>query len=400
MRAATVRRRIALAAGRSPAGMLLGMVLFTVSAVGQQVSGNSADQTAPASKFRSAEAGNLDVSGFLDEPYGFLPIAMPITEPAVGYGGAGALAFISNPDVRDRSDLARPNITAVGGMGTQNGSWGALAGDSRHWLDDRVQTLVGIVYASIHLDYYGVGDDPVLSEEPLGYNLQPKGGAAETKYRIGDSRAWIGLLYAYAATDLRFDAPVGTPGLPSFRSRSNVGGLTPSFTFDTRDNIFTPTRGTYLGASASLFSPALGGDDDFQRVQLQGMQYWPLKPKLFLGTRAQVSAGFGDTPFYLRPFIYMRGVPLMRYQGEEMAQIETELRWQFWRQFSLVGFVGGGLVWTGLERLERTRAVPAGGVGFRYEVSRKYGIHMGLDVAVGPADPAIYIQVGSAWARP
>ena len=41
-----------------------------------------------------------------------------------------------------------------------------------------------------------------------------------------------------------------------------------------------------------------------------------------------------------------------------------------------------------------------GGTGFRYELARKYGLHMGVDVAFGPDGPVFYIQFGSAWARP
>lgn len=361
---------------------------------------NASDTASAPSKFRSAEDGRFDVSGFLDEKYGFLPIVMPITEPAVGYGAAGALAFISKPLGQAQSGYDRPNITMVGGMGTENGSWGAVAGDFRNWFDDRLQTLAGVVYASVNLDFYGIGGDSVLANDPLRYNLEPKGGTLQAKYRIGDSRFWTGLNYAFASTDVRFDAPAGTPGLPTFRSESNVGGLTPSLTFDTRDNLFTPTRGTYVEVTAGLFSEALGGDDEFQRAQIVAMQFAPLHPRLFLGLRGQAAASFGAAPFYLRPFIYMRGVPMMRYQGEEMAQIEAELRWQFWKRFSLVGFAGAGAAWNNFERLDNTQTVVAGGAGFRYELARKYGIHMGLDVAFGPDNTAVYVQVGSAWARP
>lgn len=90
----------------------------------------------------------------------------------------------------------------------------------------------------------------------------------------------------------------------------------------------------------------------------------------------------------------------MRYQGEDVGQMEAELRWQFWKRFSVVGFVGGGAAWNDFQRFEEAQTVLAGGTGFRYELSRKHGIHIGVDVAVGPADPAIYIQVGSAWMRP
>ena len=46
------------------------------------------------------------------------------------------------------------------------------------------------------------------------------------------------------------------------------------------------------------------------------------------------------------------------------------------------------------------KSVTAGGVGFRYLVAGKHGLHMGLDVAWGPDDPVIYVIVGNAWLRP
>jgi outer membrane protein assembly factor BamA len=318
----------------------------------------------------------------------------------VGYGAAGWLTFISKPLSEAQAGFGRPNITIVGGLGTENGTWGAMVGDVRHWFDDRLETQAGLVYSSVNLDFYGIGKDRALDKNPLRYNLEPRGGVVRAKYRIGESRLWAGLGYAFAATRVTFDAPAGTRGLPDFQRDSNVGGLTPSITYDSRDNIFTPTRGTFVEAVAGFFSQALGGDDEFQRVQVAALQYIPLHPKWYLGLRADGAASFGDTPFYLRPFISLRGAPIMRYQGEEVAQVEAELRWQLWKRFSLVGFVGGGAAWTDFERFHSTQTVVTGGVGFRYEVARKYGIHMGLDVAFGPDNTAVYVQVGSAWARP
>ncbi len=380
--------------------VLIAIALCGSSAAGQTSITNTPATTNAPSKFRSADDGWLDVSGFLDEQYGFLPVAIPITEPAVGYGAAGGLAFISKPLGEIKEGFNRPSITFAGGMGTENGSWGAVAGDVRYWLDDRLQTVAGVVYASVNLDFHGIGAGGDLADRPLHYNLEPKGGMLQTKYRLGNSRFWAGLSYAFAATDIAFDAPAGTAGLPDFQRESNVGGLTPSFTHDSRDNIFTPTRGTYVEASVGLFTEALGGDDEFQRARVLGMQFIPLSSKLFLGLRGEVAASFGDAPFYLRPFVYLRGAPIMRYQGEEMAQLEAELRWQFWKRFSVVGFAGGGAAWNDFERFDSTQTVVTGGVGFRYELARAYGIHMGVDVAFGPDNTAVYIQVGSAWTRP
>lgn len=406
LRCSTACRSLSWCLLRAPnakSGWLIILVFLLLSfcdALAQTTMTNAVPNTNAVSKFRSPDDGWFDMSGFLDESYGFVPVVIPITEPAVGYGAAGGVAFVNKPAGEARAGYGRPNITAVGALGTENGTWGALAADVRQWLDDRLQTLVGVVYASVNLDFYGIGQDSALSRHPLRYNLEPVGGMAQAKYRVGGSRFWAGLSYVYAATGVSFEAPVDTPGLPGFNEDSNVGGLTPSLTYDSRDNIFTPNRGTYVEVNAGLFSEWLGGDSDFQRPHLIAIHYVPLLPRLTLGLRGDAAASFGDVPFYLRPFISLRGAPAMRYQGEEIAQLEAELRWQFWKRFSLVGFVGGGAAWNDVEQFSDTQTIVTGGTGFRYELARRYGLHMGLDVAFGPDNTAIYVQFGSAWMRP
>ena len=186
--------------------------------------------TNAVSRFRPPDDGWFDVSGFLEEKYGFIPVPLIITEPAVGYGGGAGLMFLSKPLPRAEDGLGRPNITVVGGFGTENGTWGTLAGDMRYWLDEHLQTLVGLVYSSVNLDFYGIGNDPTLANNPLRYNLEPKGGTARAKYRSGDTRLWAGLNYAFASTEVTFDKPPGTPGEPPFQHESHVGGFTPSLT--------------------------------------------------------------------------------------------------------------------------------------------------------------------------
>jgi hypothetical protein len=352
------------------------------------------------SKFISAEDGWFDVSAFLDEKYGFLPMVAPITEPAVGYGAAAGLIFIDQPLGKAQGKFKRPNITAVGGFATENDSWGAALGDMRMLLDDRLQTLAGMLTASINLDFYGIGDDPLLDDDPLHYTLEPRLAFLQGKHQLGESRFLAGLSYVYATTDVTFRAPDWTPGLPVHSTESSVGGLMPSLTYDTRDNIFTPIRGLFVEGTLGLFDEALGSDDEFQRDQLIAMYFVPLSSKVFVGVRGQVAAVSGDAPFYLHPYIALRGAPAMRYQGEAVAHIEGEVRWQFWKRFSLVGFVGTGTAWTEFEEFERSKSIVTGGGGARYEIARKYGIHMGVDLAVGPDETAIYVQLGSAWARP
>jgi outer membrane protein assembly factor BamA len=366
---------------------------------GAKVNGEGAKATnagTPGAK----DDGWPDLSSFLDQKFGFLPVAMPITEPAVGYGAAGGLGFLSKPLGDAAKGLGRPNITFVGGMGTENGSWGMFAADSRYWLDDRVQTLAGFVHASVKLDFHGIGHDSKLQDHPIRYTLEPTAGAAIGKYRLGMSRWWVGIGYAFAHTKVTVDSPAELSNLPDQESTSNTAALLPSLVFDDRDTIFTPTRGTYLEASVNVAGKWLGGDDNFARPGFTVLQYVPLPHDFYFAVRTEGRAAFGDAPFYMLPYISLRGVPVMRYQGEETLVLEAELRWQFYKRFSLVAFGGAGNAWNDFEKLDNSQGVGAGGGGFRYELARKYGIHMGVDVAFSPDATAFYIQVGSAWMRP
>jgi hypothetical protein len=343
--------------------------------------------------------GWLDVSDFLAEPYGVLPFIW-LTEPTLGTGVGGGLVFLGKPHPEARPGTGRPSITLLGGVGTNNGSWGAYAADSRYWLSDRLHTLVAAAYASAKLDFYGVGGDRLFRDDPLRYEIAPTGALAQGRYRLGDSSFWAGARYVFAAADVTFEAPATTPGVPDVERPSQVGGLSALATFDTRDNIFTPLRGTLLEGSFGLFAPWLGADDTFERASLLALQYFELPAQLYLGLRGEAAAAFGDSPFYMAPYVDMRGVPLLRYQGEQMALLEAELRWQFWKRFSLVAFGGGGGAWNDFERLDAFHGVVAGGGGVRYELAQSYGIHAGFDVAVSRDMVAVFFEVGSGWMRP
>jgi len=356
--------------------------------------------TNTSSKFISAEDGWLDVSKFLDEKYGFMPLVIPITEPAVGYGAAGGLAFIDKPFGKAQAGYGRPNVSFVGGLATENGTWGVMAGDMHHWMGDRLQTLVGVVRASVNLDFYGIGRNDALKNSPRSYNLEPDAGFARAKYRIGGSQFWAGLAYALASTQVTFDTPGFIPGLPDFQRESRVGGLAPTISYDSRDNMFTPKTGAFVEVTAGFFAPAFGGDGDFKRHSLTAMQFLPLHEDVLLGLRGDATVSSGDVPFYMYPFIMLRGAPVMRYQGAEVAQAEAEVRWQCWKRFSFIGFAGYGAAWNDFTRIDNTRTIVTGGTGFRYEIARAYGLHMGVDLAFGPDVTAIYIQFGSAWMRP
>jgi len=214
-----------------------------------------------------------------------------------------------------------------------------------------------------------------------------------------DSPWWLGLRYVYADVDptLRDDALF--PGLAD-AARVKVSAPTAIVEYDSRDNVFTPTRGVYAETSFLASRRSLGASDEFDRFQQLLTGWVPLQPRLTLGARGNYAWSSSGTPFFLRPFIVLRGVPAVRFQGEQAASAEAELRWQFFDRWSVLAFGGAGATRTPRRDDELRQDVGSGGLGLRYELARKFGLHAGIDVAHSPGTTAIYFVVGNAWFRP
>ncbi len=340
--------------------------------------------------------GCFDLSEFIKEPLGFVPVVMPITEPAVGYGAGGALVFISPNEPTSSGQYVRPNLTLLGGMATENGTRGYFGMHIGSWFEDKLQTRVAVYDVSANLDFYSIGDIDLNGD--VGYNLDTRGIFLEGMYRVGDSKWMLGGSYDYSETKAKFDIP-NLPGLSQLEKRNNFGGLSVIVDYDSRNNFFTPTGGVNFETKYTFFDPALGSDDEFQLLDLTLMNHHQWCDKWTFSLLASYQESFGDAPFYRQPYVSLRGVPMRKYQANRVAFSEAELRWQFLDRWSLLGFAGIGVTNDTNGLRENTDDVVAGGFGFRYLIAREVGLHMGADLAFSEETTAFYIQFGNAWMK-
>ena len=351
-------------------------------------------------RFFDPEDGQLDMSYFLENPRGFLPIPLVVTEPAVGYGGGVAGMFLRPRKQAGSEGWARPNISGLGAFGTQNDTWGAFAGDASLWFDGRLKTLAGAGTGRANLDFYALGDGGPTFEQKVRYSLAFTGAVLQGSWQVAPRSAWwIGLRYVYAEVEPTLRDEPAFPGLVD-AVRFKVSAPTVLLEFDTRDNLFTPTRGLYAETSYLASREQFGSSDDFERFQQVLMGWYPLARKVTLGARANYAKSSSGTPFFLRPFVQLRGVPAVRWQGDEAMSAEVEGRWQFHGRWSAVAFAGAGKARTSRGGFSNDEKVTSGGVGFRYELARKFGLHAGMDVAASAGTTAVYFQLGNAWFRP
>lgn len=380
-------------AARLAAALLGAAVLLPVPAAGLELP--------DLATFEDPVDGRFDASRWLLDRKGFLPVPILITEPALGYGGGVALLFFHrNLAAEQTADGVRrfdpPDITAGGAFGTENGSKAGGIGHLGFSEGRRWRYAAGAAYGSLNLAWYGL---PGIGggEQPRGldFNIDARGSMADVRRRFGDTEWWAGLRYIGAKTQSQF-ALRAPSDIPARQFDTVTSGLGVVVEYDGRDNIFTPNNGVRLYLDSLRYSGALGSDHDFSRSRFAFNGFHPLGESVVLGFRADAQFVDGDVPFYAVPFIELRGIPAMRYQGERTAVLEVEARWNLDGRWSLVGFAGAG------------RAAAAGdvgsaptrvtkGVGVRYLLARVLGMHVGVDVARGPEESAFYITMGSSW---
>lgn len=357
--------------------------------------------------------GQLDASKYLAEKKGFLPVPVIITEPAVGYGlGVAAVFFHDplagktkpgeefNPNPDRDGNLKPPSVSALFGGYTENDTWFAGAAHFGVWKDDAMRYTGVLGKASINMKFYGLDSGGILGNRPIKFNTEGDYLLQQLLFRIRESNFLAGLKYSYLKTDNTFNTSSLLPGLglPDITFSSTSAGLGAVFRYENLDNTLTPGRGLKAELSVINYGATWGGDSDFNKYRLFANYWFPIKPDWVIGLRVDGSAVTDNPPFYEYPFIDMRGIPAMRYQGEETLVGEVEARYDVTPRWSVLGFIGTGKAFSDRGRGDSTTVVSKG-VGFRYLTARRFGLRAGIDVAWGPEDTAFYIQVGSAWSR-
>jgi hypothetical protein len=368
------------------------MLLFAGSALAQE-----------RSLFTDPEDGKLDASEWLLERKGFLPVPILITEPAIGYGAGVALLFFRESigdavtKAKAGGRLTPPDIYGMALAATENGTQAAGAFGLVTFAEQLWRWRGAIARPDVNLDFYGTNGTESSRELKLGYNVEGWVSTQQLMRRLGESENFIGARWIYLDLDTRFDSGRPEPVLPPGGRAVKSSGLGLTFEHDSRDNFFTPSSGWKAYLESMFYSPDIGGDDKYQTYRAQVFGYLPLEKSFVLGGRLDARAGRGDVPFYQLPFVELRGIPAARYQDENAGVAEAELRWNATPRWALVGVLGAGRAWGSSTEFGDAETVTSWGAGFRYLIARRLGIYMGVDLAKGPEETAIYIQAGSAW---
>jgi len=334
----------------------------------------------------------IDMSDFLLNKKGVLIVPSIITEPAVGYGVIGAAVYFHSAYTEKKGP---PSMSGILGGGTQNGTWMAGGFHVGYWNHDRIRYMGAIARTDANVDFYGPEND-----EPFNLNLDAWFLVQQIKFRVAASNFFLGGRYLYLDTDNTFAMPVQIPEFQETTFNSKLGEATLVTNYDSRNNVFSPQKGFFLELTGTYADNWLGSDDQYGRISSTMIGYFPVNKKLFVGVRQQNTYSLGDIPFYARPVVMLRGAPITKYQNNNTTLLETEVDWNLYKRWSLLGFTGIGNAFKDYDSFNKGKSVATIGTGFRYLLMRKLGAQMGMDFAASSGgDAAFYIVFGCSWLR-
>ena len=350
-----------------------------------------ADDAEKSSIWRDPEDGAFDMTNWLLSQHGFLPMPIIVTEPAVDGGiGATVLYFWANEEKVAKGISL--DITGGAFVYTFNGSIGGGVFHLGFWRDDTIRYRGALVRSNAYMDFF-----LSLPKEdyPVTTGFDSWAIVQDVAFRLDDSKYFLGpRWFMFLSDNTIVGAPIEPEDLDTNYSAQGV-----VFGWDDRDTVWTPSSGK-KGELQVLFAiPVPLEDSTFWLVDARFTDYRPFTPKVVYGDRWSILTSFGDTPYYAKPGIDMRGVPKGRYSGDYVAQYEGEFRIALNSRWDIMALGGGGFTFTEARFLKdlRSEFIYSAGTGIRYQISRRMGISSGVDVAFSNEDWAIYFITGNKW---
>ena len=331
---------------------------------------------------------------------GIIPVPIIITEPALGgFGGGLALGYLHSNRHSIRPNTP-PTISGIAGGVTSNGTWFAGLGHSHSFVNDHIRYMGGMAYTDVRITFYD-NNSVLFGSIPFNVIMNSWGTVQKLLFRIKESNMFLGPSYIFINSKIRLnentDHPLLDSLINSIEQTSNLGMLGLEFNYDSRDNFLSPNKGLYIGGKYHYNASFLGGDQDFGKTEIFGKVYLQVSNQVFGAFRIDGQFIGEEAPFYARPYIYLRGVPAARYQGNQVMVVETQWRWLFYRNLSIVGFTGTGKALDNFDEFGSAEWIYNYGGGARFALKRLFDMRMGVDVAWSNEDFAWYISVGSSF---
>lgn len=255
------------------------------------------------------------------------------------------------------------------------------------WMNENSGHFNGrLEFSDYPFKFYGIGNNVVQQTEEF-YATRYAHLQLVYQKRIA-SGIYLGPQYEFRLDDIykTEDGGLLDNGKVPGSEGQRVSGVGLVLSFDTRNNIFQPEKGTFHQASFISYQGFLGSNYNFNHYQLDFRKYMATFRGQVLAVQAWYSFTSGQPPFQQLSMMggsdLMRGYFEGRYRDGQAMVYQAEYRMPVYRKLALVLFGSAGQVSDKISSYALHRFRYGGGMGFRYKLTDD-GLNFRLDIAFG-----------------
>jgi outer membrane protein assembly factor BamA len=327
----------------------------------------------------------------------FLPILYYTPETRLALGTGGVLNYRLGRD----KGKARPSSIWFLAVYTLNNQFQLGLKPEIYLPHNSFILSANLQYEWFPQTFYGIGND-VPASAAESYTPEMKGIQFSIKRRVFGS-VFGGIQYQIKKTIIQKVKPGGL--LASGDIPGSTGGVTSglglSLTWDDRDNVLFPRRGSYLQFVADFYSAPLGSDYHYSASRFDLRTYIPVRETDVLALQAFVRNMGGNPPFYelsmLGGAYLMRGTYTGQYRDKALLAFQAEYRMHVWKRIGAAAFAGLGDVAPTLLEIKLNRLKYSLGAGLRFKLDTREGTNLRLDFAWGKHSTGFYMTVQEAF---
>jgi outer membrane protein assembly factor BamA len=329
----------------------------------------------------------------------FIPIISYNRSFGMQFGGMGNAYFNVN-----KKDTVSP-ASAVGLFGSvfTNKTYFVSLFNRLYFNNDQWRTKIGIGFGNINFQTFyetpeGIPGTNIPDDEGefIDYRTQMAFFYAEGT-RLVTGRLYLGLRFVYSGVKTQFDSDL----LPDETLRLFGFGLVTEY--DSRNSVFTPHSGINTKIKTFSFLEALGSTVTYHRINIDFNKYFSLGNNATLLARFYGAVSLGDSiPFNGKNVVGrddLRGYTNGKHRANQVYDIQSEYRWNFYKKWGMVAFAGVALATDNFKGDSYSGLLPSAGAGIRFKAIPSRNINIGIDAAIGKEDWGIYFRIGEAFTR-
>lgn len=185
------------------------------------------------------------------------------------------------------------------------------------------------------------------------------------------------------------------------RKGGDVPGIGLLFTWDTRNNAYSPNKGSLVELNSTRYDKRIGGDFNFWAHTFDLRKFFKVTNSTVIAAQSVLRLTDGEVPVRNLSMIggseLMRGYWKGRFSDKNMLAFQADVRqFLFWR-IGVVGFAGLAQVSDKFSNFGLSRFHFAGGGGLRVMLQRNEKLNLRIDYGVGEKSTGLYVILKEAF---